>query len=170
MIDLGHKIGDCKRNLNVSMSGVAFGNTIPCTGGWMIHTLTTALHAGRLPQSLSWRAAGGHNVRLHCRRRMGTASAGIPGAAKGKIRNCTWLTGALIKNQTTLKNGHDSCCWKWIPMKFIATVRQFVRNLFSSNVGRRLLLFGRSVVVCCLSFIFTFMNTSDPTLVVLWKI
>ena len=31
-----------------------------------------------------------------------------------------------------------------------ATVRQFVRNLFSSNVGRRLLLFGRSVVVLLL--------------------
>ena len=31
-----------------------------------------------------------------------------------------------------------------------ATVRQFVRNLFSSNVGRRLLLFGHSVVALLL--------------------
>ena len=41
-----------------------------------------------------------------------------------------------------------------------AIVRQFVRNLFSSNIGRRSFAL-RSFY--CLSFIFAFMNNSDPT-------
>ena len=49
-----------------------------------------------------------------------------------------------------------------------ATVRQFVRNFFSSNVG--LLVLSSVVRFACLSFIFTFMTISDPTLVVLRKI
>ena len=49
-----------------------------------------------------------------------------------------------------------------------STVRQFVRNLFSSNVGS--LVLSSVVRFACLSFVFTFMTISDPTLVVLWKI
>ena len=52
-----------------------------------------------------------------------------------------------------------------------ATVRQFVRNLFSSNaryVGS--LVLSSVVRFACLSFIFTFMTISDPTLFVLRKI
>ena len=53
---------------------------------------------------------------------------------------------------------------------------QFVRNLFLANVGS--LVLSSVVRFACLSFIFTFMTISDPTLVVfvdptlvvLWKI
>ena len=48
-----------------------------------------------------------------------------------------------------------------------ATVRQFVRNLFSSNGS---LVLSSVVHVACFSVIFTFMTVSDPTLVVLRKI
>ena len=48
-----------------------------------------------------------------------------------------------------------------------ATVRQFVRNLFSSNGS---LVLSSVVRFACLSVIFTFMTVSDPTLVVLRKI
>ena len=44
------------------------------------------------------------------------------------------------------------------------TVWQFVRNLFSSNVGRRLLLFGYSVVALLLVVIFTFIIFLIPHL------
>ena len=49
-----------------------------------------------------------------------------------------------------------------------ATVRQFVRYLFSSNVGS--LVLSSVVRFACLLFIFTFMTISDPTVFVLWKI
>ena len=52
-----------------------------------------------------------------------------------------------------------------------AAVGQFVGNLFSSNVGCRsfvLRSLGRRSFAYCLSAV-TFVNISDPTLVVLWK-
>ena len=48
-----------------------------------------------------------------------------------------------------------------------ATARQFVRNFFSSNIGRRPFALRSSLF--CFSFIFTFINISDPTLVVCEK-
>ena len=47
-----------------------------------------------------------------------------------------------------------------------ATVRQFVRNLFSSNGS---LVLSSVVRFACLSVIFTSITVSDPTLVVLRK-
>ena len=83
-------------------------------------------------------------------------------------RKCAWRCAS----QCLCHPGHQIwyCTAKNFRQRKIsskATVRQFVRNLFSSNGS---LVLSSVVRFACLSVIFTLKTVSDPTLVVLRKI